>query len=286
VEAIMGNGSSHDRGYAGEQSMGFFFGERGYFFVEGPSGAAGHGITSPGFDGVAYNPKTRHLIIYDNKAFGRSTNVGDASAIDKNLSQNLDRLIQRINGITNLPQKTEILDLLRRTRSAVQIRQYGPSNVQIAVSNASGRSTGVTQRLSQRGIRFINYNQALRLPSLSQRRYMNAAALFGSLLGSLAQWIGDIGIQQQIRNCLENELVQEVTSILIRGEGVLVIIQLQEWETPDVQRRRGRGLLDVLVQGGHTQQAAQQAWERTPHLLKGPPRGWRVVTRYGWIPPL
>jgi hypothetical protein len=268
--------------------MGFFFGERGYFFVEGPSGAAGHGITSPGFDGVAYNPKTRHLIIYDNKAFGRSSNVRGASAIDpnKNLSQNLDRLIQRVNGITNLPQKAEILDLLRRTRSAVQIGHYWPGNVQIAVSNASGQSTGVNQRLSRSGIQFIDYNQALRPPSLSQRRYMNAAALFGSLLGSLAQWIGDIGIQQKIRNCLENELVQEVASILVRGEGVLVIIQLQEWATPDVQGRRGRGLLDVLVQGGHTQQAAQQAWERTPHLLKGPPRGWRVVTQYGWIPPL
>jgi hypothetical protein len=289
VEAIMGNGSPHDRGYAGEQSMGFFFGERGYFFVDGPSGAAGHGITSSGFDGVAYNPKTRHLIIYDNKAFGRSGNVRGASAIDPNnkyLLQNLERFIQRVNGITNLPHKIEILDLLRRTRNAIQVGRNWPSNVQIAVSNASGQSTGVSQRLSRSGIQFIDYNQALRPPSLSQRKYMNAAGLFGSLLGSLAQWIGDIGIQRQIRNRLENELVHGVTSILMRGEGVLVIIQLQEWETTDVQGRRSRSLLDVLIQGGYTQQAAQQAWERTPHLLKGPPRGWRVVTQYGWIPPL
>jgi hypothetical protein len=284
----MGNGSSHDRGYAGEQSMGFFLGERGYFFVDGPGGAAGHGVTSAGFDGVAYNPKTRHLIIYDNKAFGRAGNVRGASAIDpnKNLSQNLDLLIQRVNGLTKLPQRAEILDLLRRTRNAIQIGRNWPSNVQIAVSNASGQSTGVSQRLSRSGLQFIDYNQALRPPSLSQRRYMHAAALFGSLLGSLAQWIGDIGIQQQIRNRLENELVQGVISILMRGEGVLIIIQLQEWETPDVQGRRAKGLLDVLVQGGPTQQAAQQVWERTPHLLKGPPRGWRVVTQYGWIPPL
>jgi hypothetical protein len=268
--------------------MGFFLGERGYFFVDGPSGAAGHGVTSPGFDGIAYNPKTRHLIIYDNKAFGRSGNVRGASAIDpnKNLSQNLDRLIQRVNGITNLPQRAEILDLLRRTRNAIQIGRNWPSNVQIAVSNASGQSTGVSQRLSRSGLQFIDYNQAIRPPSLSQRRYMNAAAFFGSLLGSLAQWIGDIGIQKQISNRLENELVQGVISILMRGEGVLIIIQLQEWETPDVQGRRGKVLLDVLVQGGPTQQAAQQAWERTPHLLKGPPRGCRVITQYGWIPPL
>ena len=172
---------------------------------------------------------------------------------------------------------------MRRTRSAVQIGHNWPSNVQIAVSNASGQSTGVNQRLSRSGIQFIDYNQALRPPSLSQRRYINAAALVGSLLGSLAQWIGDIGIQRQIRNYLENELVQEVTSILMRGEGVFVIIRLQEWKAPDFQGRRGRGLLDVLIQGGRTQQAAQQAWEHTPHLLKGPPRGWRVVARYGLI---
>ena len=146
----MGNGSSHDRGYAGEQSMGFFLGERGYFFVEGPSGAAGHGVTFRGFDGVAYNPKTRHLIIYDNKAWATGS-VDRASAIDpnKNLSQNLDQLIQRVNGITNLPQRTEILDLLRRTRNAIQIGRNWPSNVQIAVSNSSGQSAGVSQRLSR-----------------------------------------------------------------------------------------------------------------------------------------
>ena len=27
--------------------------ERGYFIIDGPSGAAGHGITRPGFDGIA-----------------------------------------------------------------------------------------------------------------------------------------------------------------------------------------------------------------------------------------
>src|SRR5690242_8724017 len=47
---------AHDRGHAGEQSMGFYWGERGYFLVEGPSGAGGHAANARGFDGVAFNP--------------------------------------------------------------------------------------------------------------------------------------------------------------------------------------------------------------------------------------
>jgi hypothetical protein len=61
---------AHARGFLGEQSMGFFLGERGYIFVDGPSGSKeGFGVTVKGFDGVAFNPKTHHLIIYDNKAY-------------------------------------------------------------------------------------------------------------------------------------------------------------------------------------------------------------------------
>jgi hypothetical protein len=284
----VGKDSSHNRGYAGEQSMGFFLGERGYFFVEGPSGAGGHGVTSPGFDGVAYNPRTRHLIIYDNKAFARSGNVSSATAIDpsKNLNQNLGNLIQRVSTMTDLPHRTDVLDLLRRTQHSIQTRKNWPSNVQIAISNASGQSTDVSHRLYSSGIQFIDYNRTLRPPNLPQRRYINATTLFGSLLGDFAQWIGDIGIQQQIRNRLENELAQQISSILIRGDGVLLIIQLKEWENPDFQGRRARGLLAVYVQGGASQQAARQTWDNTPKLLQGPPRGWRVATQYAWIPPL
>lgn len=284
----MGNGSSHDRGYTGEQSMGFFLGERGYFFIEGPSGAGGHQVTSPGFDGVAYNPKTGHLLIYDNKALARSGNVSSATAIDqnRNLSQNISNLIRHVNTISALPNKTEILSLLRRTYNAIQSGKNWPGKVQIAISNASGQSTGVSQGLSGRGIQFIDYNRTLRPACSSQRRYINAVALLGSLLGSLAQWIGDIGIQIQIRNRLEKELAHEVSSILIQGEGVLVIINLKEWEKPDIQGRRARGLLGVYVQGGQSQQAAKQKWNSIPKYLQGPPKGWRITTQYAWIPPL
>jgi hypothetical protein len=282
----MGNGP-HDRGFLGEQSMGFFLGDQGYFFVEGPSGAAGHGVTAPGFDGVAYNPRTGHLIIYDNKAFARSGNVGSATAIDpaRNLHQNLGTLIRRVNAMGHLPYRTEILDRLRRTQTALHTGKTWPINVQIAVSNASGRSTGVSQRLFRSGIQFIDYNRIQRKPSPFSRRCLNAAGVIGAVLGDLAQAIGDIGIQRQVRQRLENELQPGVTAILMRGEGVLVIIRLQEWEVADFQGRRAHTLLDVHIQGGASEQQARQAYENRSGVYQGPPKGWRVANQYAWMPP-
>ena len=112
-----------------------------------------------------------------------------------------------------------------------------------------------------------------------------AMAMVGQLLGAGIQAIGDVGIQRRIRQELETAHALSITNILNRGEGVLVIIVLQEWERPDVNGMRARGLLSVLVEGGPTQQEALDRWRNTPRLLQGPPRGWRVRTEYSWIPP-
>ncbi len=154
----------HARGYSGEQSMGFFLGERGYFFIDGPSGAGGHSTTASGFDGVAFNPQTHNLIIYDNKAYARSGNVSGATAIDpsKNLGKNLDDMIGIVQVLNDLPNRAEILNLLQQTRTAVQNGTGWPGNVDVAVSNASGQSSGVGSRLTAAGIKFIDYYNAPR----------------------------------------------------------------------------------------------------------------------------
>jgi hypothetical protein len=70
----------HNRGYHGEQSMGFHLGERGYYFIEGPSGAGGHAANARGFDGVAYNPhKPCHHFLYSGGAFARLYPVNPSS---------------------------------------------------------------------------------------------------------------------------------------------------------------------------------------------------------------
>ena len=278
---------AHARGYAGEQSMGFFLGERGYFFVEGPSGSGGHGVTVPGFDGVAFNPKTRHLIIYDNKAYARAGNVSSASAVDpaRNLTQNLNGLIGRVQMMNDMPNQTEILDLLRRTRAAVHSGIAWPTNVDIAISNASGQGRGVGSRLSGSGIRFIDFYQAPR-PVRRALSNQDVAAFLGVALGAFFQWLGDIGIQREIDRRLNNELAPQIRNVLLRGDGALIVIVLQEWEQADFNGMRARNLLAVYVHGGRTQESARANWENTPRLLQGAPKGWRAVTQYGWIPPM
>jgi Domain of unknown function (DUF4157) len=148
----------HARGYGGEQGMGFvhYRQEDGWIFVEGPSGAAGHGITQPGFDGVAYNVRTDELHIVDNKSLARAGNVGSATAIDpsRNLARNLDGLIARVEASTNLPWRDRLLGRLRGLRTALASGQPLPHNVQLVVTATGGRSTGVTGRLQTAGVQY------------------------------------------------------------------------------------------------------------------------------------
>lgn len=167
----MASNESHDRGYFGEQSMGFILGEQGYVFIDGPGGAGGHGITSPGFDGVAYNPRSNHLIIYDNKAYRKTGNVGRASAIDgARLVANLSGMEAKVRSMQDLPDRDRILGLLLQLRKAVRDGRAWPTKVQIAVTNAGGRSTGVTTRLSRRGIEFVHWEDAGHPDRRSRRR--------------------------------------------------------------------------------------------------------------------
>jgi hypothetical protein len=153
---------AHDRGYGGEQSMGFYWGERGYFLVDGPSGAGGHAVNAAGFDGVAFNPTTGHMVIYDNKAFKRDGNVYSATAISQNLAQNLDGLYTRVSARSDIPQQQTILANINAARAALATGSGGswPKNVQLAVSNASGQSSGVGGKLANGTIAFIDYYAA------------------------------------------------------------------------------------------------------------------------------
>jgi len=92
------------------------WGERGYFFVDGPSGAAGHRSNARGEDGLAFRPSSEDLLILDNRSWARRGNVGSATAIDPtvNLGQNLDAMIAKVQNV-NVPEphRSRILTLLR-----------------------------------------------------------------------------------------------------------------------------------------------------------------------------
>lgn len=162
----------HERGRLGETNIGFWLGDKGYVIVDGPGGAAGHKVTAQGFDGVAFNPSTKEMIIYDNKSFATPRNIGGASAIEiqenlqKNLDKTIERIERRISEGNHYPHDKKILKNLRDARSSLK-RGSGkpwPKKVQLHVYNASGKNAeGITKALEKQGLKFVDYYAAERI---------------------------------------------------------------------------------------------------------------------------
>jgi hypothetical protein len=167
----------HARGAMGEQNIAFWLGDKGFLIIEGPSGiplkgsvgaGAGHAVTASGFDGIAFNPHTGEMIIYDNKSLARAGNAGSASAITRNLADNLDkaarRIRKRIAAGANFPHSAKVLKQLDAARKAVASGGKWPGKVALHLYNAGGKNiTGVTGSLAARGIKFIDYYAAERI---------------------------------------------------------------------------------------------------------------------------
>ncbi len=144
----------HARGHAGEQGMGFGYRtEKNWIFIEGPSGAAGHGVTAPGFDGVAYNIDADELHILDNKSL-KATTARSATALTDNLLTNLDNTITHVRNMQDLPRRIRILGMLTRTRAAVAQGTQLPKNVKLVVTGEGGRTVRVGTALSRQGVIF------------------------------------------------------------------------------------------------------------------------------------
>lgn len=146
----------HARGHAGEQGMGFelYPESEGWIFFEGPSGSAGHGVTTSGFDGIAYNTRTDALHLLDNKSLKSPGSVSSATAIDpsRNLFKNVDALIARVEAAKDVPGRIKILGLLRRTKAALVAGKPLPQGVKLIVTSVGGQTTDVSPRLKGLGV--------------------------------------------------------------------------------------------------------------------------------------
>lgn len=146
----------HARGHAGEQTMGFnlYRQEEGWIFFEGPSGSAGHGTTSPGFDGVAYNVKTGEIHLLDNKSLKATGNVHSAPAVDptRNLGKNVDALIARVEAAQDVPGRMRLLSRLKALKAALVTDGPLPDDVKLVVTSQGGNTTDVSPRLKAAGV--------------------------------------------------------------------------------------------------------------------------------------
>jgi hypothetical protein len=96
--------------------------------------------------------------------------------------------------------------------------------------------------------------------------------------------LGDVATRQQFQRELQTKHGAAISNHLNSGNGVLVIVRMQEWCLPDFNGMRARGLLDVCIEPGRTQDEALANWNK-PKVLKGPPFGWRTYEQYVWIDP-
>ena len=145
----LGRAHSH----IGEQNLGFYLNDAGFWIIEGPSGAGGHGIDGHGFDGVAFNPTTKEIIIYDNKALDRA-GVKDAEALEKHLKQNLEEIIEKIEARKASGEAIPHSDfLLKNFREALQSAgkrgAEWPKAVKLYIFGVSGRARKLTPKFAK-----------------------------------------------------------------------------------------------------------------------------------------
>jgi hypothetical protein len=127
--------------------------------LEGPGGPDGHQWNEPGFDGVAYrfrdaDPLEIHIL--DNKSHAAEGNVPSATALTRNLRQNLEDLIQRVGSsqYDQVPKIADVRSKLNESLAAIRGGSQLPPEVKLIVTAYGGRREGVTESLQAQGVTF------------------------------------------------------------------------------------------------------------------------------------
>lgn len=187
---------------------------------------------------------------------------------------------------------------------AVIAQEFVRSGNQLCILLKNGRQTDLHNAIRSKSVLFYKGGIEIKPPSPTivpapttqdifrmkspARRaagVQGAAAAVGVALGTAIQWLGDVGIQRRVREEIETTHAKAVENILARGDGILVIVSLQEWGKADDLGRRARSLLAVYVRGGASEAAALRSWQTEAKLLVGPASGWRAFEQYAWVPP-
>jgi Domain of unknown function (DUF4157) len=145
---------AHAGGAMGERDAAFALGQRGFMIVIGPAGAGGHQLTTPGLDIVAYNPQSDETWVVDNKASGGTSTVESASAITKNLAQNLRTAIAQIRTLPAFPHQARVVQHLEDALDAVTQGNPMPRNVPLKITGAGGYHSGISAKLRAQGIQW------------------------------------------------------------------------------------------------------------------------------------
>jgi hypothetical protein len=171
-------GVGEARAISGELGIAFHLGQDGVVFFEvagshPPTGSVrpgvkgAHRFNAAGFDGVAYNPKTGEILLYDNKAWKKKS-VGDATALKENLGKNLDNLIERLERTVKADPLSppgmhakNALKELKKAQKALKTGGKWPEKVGLAITNFGGQVEKVAKDLGIK--KFVDYREMKRM---------------------------------------------------------------------------------------------------------------------------
>jgi hypothetical protein len=160
------------RATTGERRMATWYRGNKWHFLPGEPG---HSWNSPGPDGIAWRDDGNGGIevdIVDNKALthprvpARGRLIRGVSALEPAaLSGTLGRVLHALHhdaALKTLPQATKLRQTLMQAWQAMATGTPLPAGVRRVVTNANGRSTGISPRLRQQGVGFRNIAAATR----------------------------------------------------------------------------------------------------------------------------
>lgn len=176
------------------------------------------------------------------------------------------------NGSTPSPLATQLRSQFKPvtvgTMGPPPKAQYRPP--QIRSWNASPVSLGQKFTMPNNPLRRVAGNQ-------------NAMAAIGIALEAGAGWLQDRAIAAEVRRRIETDYRDYVQQALNRGDGVLVIIYMDEWILPDVNGFHPKMLAGVGVQSGRTQEDALDTYRSRPNLTPGSSSHCRIYETYQWV---
>jgi hypothetical protein len=117
-----------------------------------------------------------------------------------------------------------------------------------------------------------------------------AAAVVGFALGEAAMWLEDLVIRSQVREQIDSNYARAIDNVAARGDGLLVIVVLEEWAGPDDAGRKKKYFLMATVRGARTAKAAVTGWAQDVlagrvNMPSPTNENRRRVEKYAWFPP-
>jgi len=103
------------------------------------------------------------------------------------------------------------------------------------------------------------------------------------LASKLLSWLSDQGLQANIQtklNSLQSQVDAQMPAV---GGGVLVVVTIQQWATPDTNGYVARSLIGGFVAGSAgSPELALKNYLNTAQLEPAPPDGWVLRHIYFW----